>query len=168
MLPTNNDVLWMRYALVQARLAAERGEVPVGAVLVANQQLLAVAGNAVISQQDPSAHAEILVLRQAAKRLANYRLPATTLYVSLEPCCMCAGALVHARVERVVFAAADPRTGSAGSIMNLLQHSALNHQVAITAGVLADESADLLRRFFRERRLMGKRNKSEFQHVTPL
>lgn len=152
----------MRYALLQAQQAALRGEVPVGAVAVVQNRLVAVAGNAPVLMRDPTAHAELLVMRQLARQLDNYRLPGVHLYVSLEPCPMCAGAMVHARIERLVYAAADPRTGAAGSVLNLLQHPALNHQVQITGGVLADESACLLRDFFRLRRQQGKRDKRDF------
>jgi len=146
------DLHWMRRALELAQLAAREGEVPVGAVLVKDGKLIAEERNRPIAGHDPTAHAEIRVLREAGKVLQNYRLPGTTLYVTLEPCPMCAGALVHARVERVVFAAADPRTGAAGSVYNLLQSNELNHRCVVTSGVLAEESGQLLRDFFRSRR----------------
>ncbi len=143
----------MERALTFARRAAEEGEVPVGAVLVGGAgDVLAESGNAPIARHDPSAHAEMLVLRAAGAALGNYRLPNTTLYVTLEPCPMCAGALVHARVARVVYAAADPRSGACGSVFDLTQSSELNHRIEVTGGLLADESSQLLAGFFSERR----------------
>lgn len=146
------DIHWMRLALQQAQLAAREGEVPVGAVLVREGQLIAEERNRPIAEHDPTGHAEIRLLRRAGKRLGNYRLNGTTLYVTLEPCPMCAGAIVHARVERVVFATSDPRTGAAGSVYNLLQSNELNHRCRVEGGVLEQESASLLREFFRSRR----------------
>lgn len=146
------DIHWMRRALELATLAAREGEVPVGAVLVKEGQLIAEGHNRPIANHDPTAHAEIQLLRAAGKALNNYRLSGTTLYVTLEPCPMCAGAIVHARVQRVVFAASDPRTGAAGSIYNILQSNELNHRCEVEGGVLAEESASLLRHFFRSRR----------------
>jgi len=144
---------YMELALACARRARERGEVPVGAVLVdTNGDVLAEAGNAPIASHDPTAHAELRVLRSAAAQLRNYRLPGTTLYVTLEPCPMCAGALVHARVARVVYGAADPRAGACGSVFNLAQSEALNHRFEVVGGVGADESAVLLKEFFVARR----------------
>ena len=143
----------MERALACARQARDTGEVPVGAVLVdAGGQILAEAGNAPIANHDPSAHAEMLVLRDAAQKVRNYRLPGTTLYVTLEPCPMCAGALVHARVERIVYAAADPRAGACGTVFDLARSDALNHRIEITSGVLEDEGSALLKSFFAERR----------------
>ncbi len=142
----------MRLALRLARTAAGEGEVPVGSVIVLDGALLGKAYNRPIAASDPSAHAEMLVLRQAGAHLKNYRLPGTTLYTTLEPCPMCAGALVHARVHRVVFGAADPRTGAAGSVMNILHNDDLNHRCEITAGVLQQECATLLEEFFKNRR----------------
>ncbi|MCW8983670.1 MAG: tRNA adenosine(34) deaminase TadA [Gammaproteobacteria bacterium] len=149
---TQDDERWMQYALNLARQAAAENEVPVGAVLIHGDELLAEGWNQPIGHSDPTAHAEIQALRAGAERVGNYRLPDTTLYVTLEPCPMCAGAIVHARVGRVVFGAPDPRTGAGGTIFNLLQAPELNHRCEITAGVLADECGDLLRNFFRERR----------------
>jgi len=144
---------FMERALACARQARDTGEVPVGAVLVdAGGQILAEAGNAPIANHDPSAHAEMLVLRDAAQKVRNYRLPGTTLYVTLEPCPMCAGALVHARVERIVYAAADPRAGACGTVFDLARSDALNHRIEITSGVLEDEGSALLKSFFAERR----------------
>lgn len=146
------DHHWMRRALELATLAAREGEVPVGAVVVKEGQLIAEGWNRPIGHHDPTAHAEIQALRAAGRALNNYRLPGTTLYVTLEPCPMCAGAIVHARVQRVVFAARDPRTGAAGSIYNILQSNELNHRCEVEEGLLAEESSALLRHFFRSRR----------------
>ncbi len=154
------DERWMRLALEQARAAEAAGEVPVGGVLVQGEEVLAAAGNRPIAEHDASAHAEIRVLRIAGARLGNYRLPGTTLYVTLEPCPMCMGALVHARIARLVYGAADPRTGAAGSVLDLAAHPALNHRIEVTGGVLADESAALLREFFRRRRQSTGRSAS--------
>jgi tRNA(adenine34) deaminase len=142
----------MRLALEQARSAAERGEVPVGAVLTAGDELLATAGNGPIGLCDPTAHAEILVLRRAAGRIGNYRLTGTTLYVTLEPCIMCMGAMIHARVDRLVFGAFDPKTGAAFSRYRIGGDGQLNHTLEITAGILEEECAALLKDFFRRRR----------------
>lgn len=146
------DHYWMRHALSLALRAAQEGEVPVGAVLVKDGQLVAEGWNRPIGHHDPTAHAEIQALRAGGKSLSNYRLNGTTLYVTLEPCPMCAGAIVHARVQRVVFAAADPRTGAAGSVYNILQSNELNHRCEVVAGVLAEESGQMLRDFFRIKR----------------
>ncbi len=143
---------FMAMALGRAEEAAERGEVPVGALLVRDGRVVAAAGNRPIERNDPTAHAEIEVLRLAGRRLGNYRLPGTTLYVTLEPCLMCAGAIVHARVERLVFAARDPKTGAAGSVCDVFASVAVNHRVEVEGGVLAERSAALLRGFFRARR----------------
>jgi tRNA(adenine34) deaminase len=142
----------MQRALELAREAEAAGEVPVGAVLVKDGELLAEGFNQPILRNDPSAHAEMLALRAAAEKLNNYRLPGTTLYVTLEPCAMCAGALVHARVERVVYAAKEPRTGAAGSVLNVLQHEALNHQCKTEQGLCEAESVALIKAFFKARR----------------
>jgi tRNA(adenine34) deaminase len=149
------DERFMREALALAESAATQGEVPVGAVLVVDGKIVAGAANAPISRNDPTAHAEILALRAAGERVGNYRLPGTTLYVTLEPCPMCAAAMVHARVERLVYGAADPKTGAAGSAFDLARDSRLNHRIAVTGGVLAVETARLLQDFFRERRERG-------------
>jgi tRNA(adenine34) deaminase len=148
-----SDAEWMQRALELARTAAAAGEVPVGAVLVANDgSLLAEAGNAPIREHDPSGHAEMRALRSAGKRIGNYRLPGTTLYVTLEPCVMCAGALVHARVARLVYAAADPKAGACGSVFDIVRSDRLNHRVRVEAGLLENEAAKLLRAFFADRR----------------
>lgn len=149
---TANDKLWMRRALALAERARAEGEVPVGAVLVLGDECIGEGWNRSISDHDPSAHAEINALRAGAARQRNYRLPGATLYVTLEPCAMCAGAAVLARIKRLVYAAADPRTGAAGSVFNILQTSRLNHRVDLAGGVLEQESAALLQAFFRERR----------------
>lgn len=152
------DEHWMGLALQQARMAADLGEVPVGAVLVGNNGLLAAAGNSPIRLNDPSAHAEILAIRRAAQLLHNYRLPETTLYVTLEPCIMCMGALIQARISRLVYGATDPKTGAATSLYAIGCDQRLNHTLAITCGVLANECAELLKSFFKERRktVLGK------------
>jgi haloalkane dehalogenase/tRNA(adenine34) deaminase len=146
------DALFMRAALAQARAAAGRGEVPVGAVLVQGAAVLAAAGNQPIASHDPTAHAEVVVLRAAGAALGSYRLTDTTLYVTLEPCIMCAAALVHARVRRVVFGAWDPRGGGAGSVVNVFAQPALNHRVDVFGGVLMQECGALLQEFFTQRR----------------
>ena len=151
---TENDLYWMTKAYELAQKAAQHDEVPVGAVLVnAENQCIGSGWNQPISQHDPTAHAEIVALREASAKLENYRLTDTTLYVTLEPCPMCAGAIVHARVKRVVMATADPRTGSAGSVYNLLDSPHLNHSVAVQSGVLQPECSSLLKSFFREKRM---------------
>ncbi|MDC1286416.1 tRNA adenosine(34) deaminase TadA [Gammaproteobacteria bacterium] len=148
---TDSD--WMQQALAQAQIAARMDEVPVGAVLVdADGQLLAVGHNQPISACDPSAHAEIVTLRQAALKLSNYRLPDTTLYVTLEPCTMCVGALVHARVKRLVYAASEPRSGAIESAQQLFETGEYNHRPEIEGGLLAAESSALLTAFFKARR----------------
>ena len=142
----------MARALELARAGAVRGEVPIGAVLVRDGRLLAEAHNRTVTDADPTAHAEVLALRAAAAAQGDFRLEGATLYVTLEPCAMCAGAVLLARVPRVVYGAPDPKAGMAGTLGNLLQDARLNHRCTITAGVLADASADMLRTFFRERR----------------
>ena len=146
------DLQFMRLALEEAGASAAAGEVPIGAVLVHNGQVLARSGNRTIRDTDPTAHAEIVVLRQAAHLLGNYRLTDTTLYVSLEPCAMCAGAIIQARVPRLVYAADDPKGGAFRSCFEILTDPKLNHSVEVTAGVLAEESAGLLQSFFGSRR----------------
>jgi len=143
----------MEAALAQARLAGESGEVPIGAVVVCEGAIVASGQNRVLRDLDPTAHAEIVALRAAATALGNYRLMGCTLYATLEPCAMCAGALIHARLDRLVFAAADPKAGAAGSVLSVLNHPQLNHQMELEKGILGEESAELLRSFFRERRL---------------
>ncbi len=148
-----SDAAWMQQALAQAQIAAERDEVPVGAVLVdAAGELIAAGHNQPITACDPSAHAEIVVLRAAAQKLGNYRLPDTTLYVTLEPCTMCVGALVHARVGRLVYGAAEPKTGAIESAQRLFETGKFNHQPELEAGVLANECSALLSKFFAKKR----------------
>ncbi|HEX9585430.1 MAG TPA: tRNA adenosine(34) deaminase TadA [Gammaproteobacteria bacterium] len=149
---TEADRRWMLRALSLARRAAESGEVPVGAVMVRKGEELAAGWNRPVASHDPTAHAEIVALREAAANARNYRLPGTTLYVTIEPCPMCAGAIVQARVERVVYGAADPRWGAAGSVFDVLGSPILNHRPVLAGGLLADESAELLREFFKARR----------------
>jgi len=149
---TSTDAHWMQLALEQARLAAASGEVPVGAVLVKDDEVIARGFNQPISSCDPSAHAEIVVLRAAAKDLSNYRLPGTTLYVTIEPCTMCVGAMIHARVERLVFGAPEPRAGAVISAARLLEGTQFNHRIAVQGGVLAEQCGALIQQFFREKR----------------
>jgi tRNA(adenine34) deaminase len=146
------DHQWMRAAIATAADAGARGEIPVGAVLVRAGELLAQAGNGSIALSDPTAHAEVLVLRAAGSAVANYRLPGTTLYVTVEPCPMCMGAALHARVARVVYGCADPKGGAAGSVVDLANNPQLNHRVAVDGGVLHDDCSRLLRAFFAARR----------------
>jgi len=146
------DRQFMQQALEQAGLAALAGEVPVGAVMVRDGEVISKAFNKPITNHDPSAHAEMLALRQAALSEENYRLPGTTLYVTLEPCTMCAGAMLHARVDRIVFGAKDPKTGAAGSVLDVFSSKQINHQTVIEGGMMAEECGQLLRDFFKERR----------------
>lgn len=146
------DQQFMRLALDMARQAADEGEVPVGSVLVAGDTVVAKAYNRNIADKDPSAHAEILVLRAAGQALGNHRLPECSLYVTLEPCCMCVGAIIHARLKRLVFAAPDPKTGAVSGAMPLLNDPLHNHRLEVEGGCLEDDSAQLLRSFFRARR----------------
>jgi len=148
----NEDEKWMSLALEQARKAEEEGEVPVGAVLVKDGLLIAKAHNQPISTNDPTAHAEIQLLRAAGEELKNYRLTGTSLYVTLEPCTMCLGAIMHARVEHVVFGAHDPKTGVCGSSENLMDANCFNHKINLVSGVLENESKQLLKNFFVLRR----------------
>jgi tRNA(adenine34) deaminase len=148
----NEDEKWMGLALEQARKAEEEGEVPVGAVLVKDGLLIAKAHNQPISTNDVTAHAEIQLLRAAGKKLKNYRLTGTSLYVTLEPCAMCLGAIMHARVEHVVFGAYDPKTGVCGSSENLIDANCFNHKIDLVSGVLENESKQLLKNFFNSRR----------------
>lgn len=153
----DQDRIFMKMALRQAEKAAQIGEVPIGAVVVGpDNQLLATGFNQSISLNDPSAHAEMMAIRQAASHLANYRLSNCTLYVSLEPCAMCMGAILHSRIKRVVFAASDPKTGACGSVISLQSESRLNHHCTVTQGVLADEAAALIKNFFKARRQSKK------------
>jgi tRNA(adenine34) deaminase len=146
------DAKWMREALALAQKAEAEGEVPVGAVIVKHGEIIGRGWNHPISAHDPTAHAEIVAMRAAAQAVENYRLTDTTLYVTLEPCPMCAGAMVHARVGRLVFGATDPRAGAAGTVFNLTQAEPLNHRLVVTGGVLADACGEILKRFFAQRR----------------
>lgn len=146
------DIVFMRKALEQATIASERSEVPVGAVVVQGDKIIGKAFNQTIASCDPSAHAEVLALRDAAKRVANHRLPGSTVYVTLEPCLMCCGCLQHARVDRVVFGAREPRTGAVVSVNEVLADPNALHRIAVTEGILADECVNLLKQFFRHRR----------------
>jgi tRNA(adenine34) deaminase len=150
------DMQHMRAAIEQAELARAAGEVPVGAVLVMDGEIVGRGFNQPISANDPTAHAEVMALRDAGLHQANYRLPGSTLYVTLEPCVMCCGAIMHARVERVVFGARDPKTGAAGSVINLFAESRLNHHAQVQGGVLAEECGTMLSQFFSERRAKVK------------
>ena len=148
----SNDEKWMRIAIEEANLAMDKNEVPVGAVLVKNGTLIAQAHNKPITKNDPTAHAEIQLLRKAGEQQKNYRLPESTLYVTLEPCTMCFGAMVHARIDRIVYGASDPKTGVCGSRMNLNEENFFNHKISITSGILEKESSELLKLFFKSRR----------------
>ncbi len=156
-MPPDPDIRFMQAALDQARLAWDAGEVPVGAVLVRDGEIVGRGYNQPITAHDPSAHAEVMALRDAGHRLANYRLPDCTLYVTLEPCVMCAGAIMHARVSHLVYGARDPKTGAQGSVLDLFGDlpgpiPRLNHHCGVTAGILAEECGDMLKAFFAERR----------------
>ena len=148
----NQDEKWMALALEQARKAEEEGEVPVGAILVKDGLVIARAHNQPISTNDPTAHAEILLLRAAGEKLKNYRLTGTSLYVTLEPCAMCLGAIMHARIERVIFGAHDPKTGVCGSSENFMDSNCFNHKIKLFSGVLENKSRKLLKKFFISRR----------------
>ena len=143
---------WMRLAYSQAELAFDAGEVPVGAVIVSDRQVIGAGYNHPIHSHDPTAHAEIVALRNAAEAVDNYRLTGATLYVTVEPCLMCAGALVHARVKTLVYGTPEPKAGAVRSVMRVLDHPSLNHRIEIVEGVLADDSRELMQRFFRARR----------------
>jgi tRNA(Arg) A34 adenosine deaminase TadA len=151
----NEDAKWLERALDQARLALESGEVPVGALVIKDGELLGAGHNRNLLDHDPTAHAEVVALRQAAARIGNYRLTGCTMYATIEPCAMCAGALIHSRIARLVYGAADPKAGAAGSVLQVLNHPSLNHQMEVTAGVLADRCSEILQDFFRQRRRTG-------------
>ncbi len=142
----------MRHALSQARLALEVGEVPVGAVIVSEGELVGEGYNRTITDRDPSAHAEIVALRAASLQMDNHRLPACEMYVTIEPCAMCAGALVQARLSTLIYGALDTKSGAAGSVMDVLRHRALNHQCEVVGGILQDECSELIQEFFKARR----------------
>ena len=147
-----NDTKWMMLALNEAKLAQDQGEIPVGSILVKQNTLIAQAHNQSILNNDPTAHAEIQLLRKAGDQQKNYRLIGSTLYVTLEPCAMCFGAMIHARIDRIVFGASDPKTGVCGSCINLNEEKFFNHKISITRGILEEESSKLLRLFFKSRR----------------
>ncbi|MBD2796596.1 tRNA adenosine(34) deaminase TadA [Xenorhabdus sp. 18] len=151
-----SDEYWMRRAIDLAMQAQAKGEIPVGAVLVADNKVIAEGFNHPITDHDPTAHAEIIVLRRGGSQLQNYRLLNTTLYVTLEPCVMCAGAMVHSRIQRLVYGASDMKTGAAGSLIDILRHPGMNHQIEITGGVLADTCSAMLSAFFKQRREQHK------------
>jgi len=156
-----NHEYWMRHALQLAKRAWEEGEVPVGAVLVHNNQVIGEGWNRPIGRHDPTAHAEIMALRQGGLVLQNYRLLDTTLYVTLEPCVMCSGAMIHSRIGTVVYGARDEKTGAAGSLLDVLRHPGMNHQVNVMGGVLAPACSEMLSEFFRMRRQQKKQQKVE-------
>ena len=146
------DSQWMRLALEQAGLAAEAGEVPVGALVIKDGEILASAHNRNLLDHDPTAHAEMVGLRQAASRVGNHRLVGCEMFVTIEPCAMCAGAMIHARLARLVYGASDPKAGAAGSVLQVLNHPNLNHKMEVKTGVLQDECSEVLQRFFKDRR----------------
>jgi tRNA(adenine34) deaminase len=151
-----DDATYMQAALAQAQLAWQHGEVPVGAVVVCDGAIIATGFNQPIGTHDPTAHAEIVALRAAAAKVGNYRLPGCTLYVTLEPCVMCSGAMMHARLARVVYAATDPKTGACGSVLDLFAQERLNHHAEVAGGVLAGEASAMLKAFFAERRAAAR------------
>jgi tRNA(adenine34) deaminase len=155
MIKEDSDAKFMTAALALAREASAAGEVPVGAVIVRAGRIIGTGANSPISRNDPSAHAEILAMRAAAAALGNYRLTDCTLFVTLEPCAMCAGAIMHARIARLVFGASDPKTGACGSVVNLFAEERLNHHTAVEAGLMAEQCGELLTGFFRSRRSAG-------------
>ncbi len=152
-----HDATWMAEAITIARAAATAGEIPVGAVVVHEGRIIGRGGNRPIAHHDPTAHAEIIALREAAAELGNYRLPGCTLFVTLEPCCMCAGAIMHARLAKLVFGARDPKTGACGSVVDLMRETRLNHHTEVTGGVLADACGEMLSSFFSSRRRSADR-----------
>jgi len=148
----NKDEKWMKIAISEANIAKNKGEIPVGAVIIQNDKLLAKAHNKPILNHDPTAHAEVEVLRKAGKKLKNYRLSKSTLYVTLEPCAMCLGAIMHARIERIVFGASDPKTGVCGSKANLTSEAFFTHKLKVDGGVLEEENKEILQSFFKSKR----------------
>lgn len=151
-----NDAYWMKQALALAQKAWEQGEVPVGAILVLDDEVIGQGWNRPITRHDPTAHAEVMALQQGGQIVQNYRLLNATLYVTLEPCVMCAGAMVHSRIKRLVYGASDLKTGAAGSLLDVLRHPGMNHQIEITAGVMANECSEMLSQFFQQRREQKK------------
>jgi tRNA(adenine34) deaminase len=152
-----DDDFWMRRALQEAEQALQSGDVPIGAVAVLDDQVIGAGFNRREADQDPTAHAEMIAIRQAAQHIGHWRLEGVTLYCTLEPCAMCAGAMVLARLPRLIYAAPDPKAGAGGSVLNILQHEALNHRVEVTTGLLADEAAEQIRAFFRRLRAEGQK-----------
>jgi tRNA(adenine34) deaminase len=146
------DAIWMELALKQAEFAAAAGEVPVGALVIKGGEIIGQGHNRNLLDNDPTAHAEIVALRQAAARLGNHRLLGCTMVATIEPCSMCAGALIHARISRLVYGAADPKAGAAGSTIQIINHPSLNHRMEVTAGVLAGKCSEVLQKFFRQKR----------------
>ena len=149
---SSGDESWMEQALEQARLAAQAGEVPVGALVIKDGEIIGLGHHRNLLDHDPAAHAEIIALRQAAARLGNHRLTGCAMFVTIEPCAMCAGALVHARLARLVYGTSDPKAGAAGSVLQVLNHPGLNHKMEIRSGVLAEKCSEILQKFFREKR----------------
>jgi len=147
-----DDAAWMQLALEQAALAAAAGEVPVGALVIKDGEIIGQGHNRNLLDSDPTAHAEVVALRQAAARLGNHRLTGCTMVATIEPCSMCAGALIHARIARLVYGAADPKAGAAGSTVQVINHPSLNHRMEVTAGVLAEKCSEILQNFFRQKR----------------
>jgi tRNA(adenine34) deaminase len=149
---SGEDAAWMEVALKQAALAAAAGEVPVGALVIKDGKIIGRGHNRNLLDDDPTAHAEIVALRQAAARLGNHRLVGCVMVATIEPCSMCAGALIHARIARLVYGASDPKAGAAGSVLQVINHSSLNHRMDVTAGVLAGKCSEILQEFFRRKR----------------
>lgn len=151
-MPSGDDAAWMELALEQAALAATAGEVPVGALVIKDGEIIGRGHNRNLLDYDPTAHAEIVALRQAAARLGNHRLTGCVMVATIEPCSMCAGALIHARIARLVYGASDPKAGAAGSVLQVINHPGLNHRMEVTAGMLADKCSQVLQDFFRQKR----------------
>lgn len=151
-MPSGDDAAWMELALEQAALAAAAGEVPVGALVIKDGEIVGRGHNRNLLEDDPTAHAEIVALRHAAARLGNHRLTGCTMVATIEPCAMCAGALIHARIARLVYGASDPKAGAAGSVLQVINHPGLNHRMEVTAGVLAEKCSAVLQDFFRQKR----------------
>src|SRR5438445_2409958 len=151
-MPSGDDAAWMGLALEQAALAAAAGEVPVGALVIKDGEIIGRGHNRNLLDDDPTAHAEIVALRRAAARLGNHRLTGCTMVATIEPCSMCAGALIHARIARLVYGASDPKAGAAGSVVQVINHPSMNHRMAVTAGLLAEKCSAVLQDFFRQKR----------------
>ena len=151
-MPSGDDAAWMELALEQARMAASAGEVPVGALVIKDGEIIGQGHNRNLLENDPTAHAEIIAMRQAAARLGNHRLSGCVMVATIEPCSMCAGALIHARIARLVYGASDPKAGAAGSLLQVINHPGLNHSMEVTAGVLAEKCSQVLQEFFRRKR----------------